>query len=131
MTAAELLRKAMGAYAQGRSKELAALVHPEAEIQMLFLEGGVAHGPSGLRDALERASKSAHKVRMTGIEELDDDAAVMYGSIRLPMPEHGLAYRNAAWLGVVRDGLLWRVTAHADLDAARSAYQATRRAEQP
>jgi hypothetical protein len=59
---------------------------------------------------------------MTGIEALDDDAAVVYGTIRLPMPEHGLAYRNAAWLGIVRDGLLWRVTAHPDLDAARQAY---------
>ena len=119
----------MDAYAQGLRKELAALVHPEAEIQMLFLAGDVARGPSGLLDALEQASRSAHKPTMTGIEELDDDAAVMYGSIRLPMPEHGLAYRNAAWLGVLRDGLLWRVTAHADLDAARTAYQASSGAE--
>jgi hypothetical protein len=120
--AAELLRKAMAAYAQGLSKELAALVHPEAEIQMLFLAGDVARGPAGLSDALDRASRSAHKVAMTGIEALDDDAAVVYGTVRLPIPEHGLAYRNAAWLGIVRDGLLWRVTAHPDLDAARQAY---------
>jgi hypothetical protein len=59
---------------------------------------------------------------MTGIEALADAAAVMYGSIRLPIPEHGLAYRNAAWLGIARDGLLWRVSAHADLDTARAAY---------
>jgi len=121
----------MDTYADGRLKELAAFVHPDAEIEMLFLQGDVARGPTGLLEALEQAARSPHKPVMTGIEELDADAAVMYGTIRLPIPEHGLAYRNAAWLGVLRDGLLWRVTTHADVDAARAAYRAARGAERP
>src|SRR5581483_7921635 len=53
--AVRLVREAMAAFVRGDIDALVSFVHPDAEIEMVALGGATAHGPEGLRAALERA----------------------------------------------------------------------------
>src|SRR5947207_317135 len=114
---------AMSLYAEGRYDELRELVHPEAEIQMLYLGGDVARGPDGLVAALRQAASSIHSPVGTGIEGIDDRAAILLGRILHEVPSGGLSDHSAAWLGVLSDGLMWRVLVYRDAAEARRAYE--------
>jgi hypothetical protein len=117
-----VIQLGMRLYAEGRLDELKALVHPEAEIQMALLRDDVARGPDGLEEAL-RAASHLHAPRMDRIEPIDEHAAILVGRVRYPLDGGGFADRPAAWLDVLRDGLIWRVRLFSDARAARHAYE--------
>jgi hypothetical protein len=89
--AAALVERAMGLYRTGQLTQLRELVHPEAEIQMLFLAGDVARGPDGLTKALREAADSIHKPTGTHVERIDDHAAILIGRILHKAPGGGLS----------------------------------------
>jgi hypothetical protein len=119
----ELVELGMRLYEAGDLVGLRALVHEDAEIQMAYLNGEIAYGPGALQEALRAAARSVHRPRMDGSVELDASAAIMYGRVRYPIEGGGFGDRSAAWLNVLRDGLLWRVRVYSDVEAARAAYR--------
>lgn len=121
MSATDLVERGMRLYAEGRLDALRDLVHPEAEIQMFFLDGDVARGPDGLARALQAAAATIHAPSATRFLALDDHAAMMVGRIR-HNAERGWIDRSAVWLTVVKDGLIWRTEVFSTEDDARSAY---------
>jgi hypothetical protein len=117
-----IIERGMRLYAAGDLVALRALVHPEAEIQMALLHNELAHGPEGLEEAL-RAATFIHAPRMDRIEPVDEHAAIMVGRVRYALEGGGFGDRAAAWLSVLRDGLIWRVRLYPDVSAARRAYR--------
>lgn len=112
----------MRRYEAGDLVGLRALVHEDAEIQMAYLQGEIACGPGALEEALNAASRSVHRPRMDGIVPIDESAAILHGRVRYPIEGGGFGDRRAAWLNVVKDGLLWRVRIYPDVETARQAY---------
>jgi hypothetical protein len=123
MDPAAVVEEGMRLYAEGRLSELRELVHPEAEIQMVLLHGDVARGPEGLERALRDATY-LHSPHMERIEPIDEHAAILVGRVRYPLEGGGFGDRAAAWLDVLRDGLIWRVLVFPDVEQAREAYEA-------
>jgi len=128
--AAALVAEAMACYERGDLDGVAGFVHPDAEIEMLFLGGEVARGPEGLIEALTKAREGVHRPTMTGIEPVGDDAALMIGRIQHVDQRGGLSDRKAVWLTIMRDGLLWRTRVFDSEDEAR-AYHASLVGERP
>ena len=121
---AAVVGEAMAAYERGDLEGLSRFIHPDAEIEMLVLQGDVALGPDGLRDTLESVRGGLHKPTMTRIENVGDDAAVMIGRIQYTDPVRGgVTDRNAAWLTILRDGMVWRTRVFGTPDEARAAYE--------
>jgi hypothetical protein len=81
-TAAQIVSRAMDAYERGDWELLRQLTHPEAEVEMLLLEGDAAHGPAELSDALRDARSGIHRPRASSIDDVAGDAAVMVGRIQ-------------------------------------------------
>jgi SnoaL-like domain len=121
--AAQLVADAMASYERGDLDALAAFVHPEAEIEMLALGGVVAHGPEELVEALTQAREGIHRPTMTSVKPLGTDAALMIGRIQFTDGRGGLSDRNAVWLTVLRDGLLWRTRVFATEGEARAFHE--------
>jgi len=128
--AALLVAEAMALYERGDLDALVALVHPDAEIEMVVLGGGAAHGPEGLVVALTQAREGVHRPTMTSVEGLGTDAALMIGRIQYTDARGGLTDRKAVWLTMLRDGLLWRTRVF-DSEAEARAYHASVVAELP
>jgi len=120
--AVQVVAEAMAAYQRGDLDALAALVHPEAEIEMLALGGTAAHGPEGLVEAIVRAREGVHRPTMTNVEGIGPDAALMIGRIQYTEPRGSLTDRKAVWLTVLRDGLLWRTRVFESDTEARAYY---------
>ena len=118
----ELIELGMRLYEAGDLARLSTLVHEDAEIQMAYLHGELARGPRALEDALRAAAHSVHRPRMDGVVAVDDSAAILYGRVRYPVEGGGFGDRQAAWLNILKDGLMWRVRIYADVAAARRAY---------
>jgi ketosteroid isomerase-like protein len=118
----ELIELGMRLYEAGDLSGLRALVHEDAEIQMAYLHGELARGPRALEEALRAAAHSVHRPRMDGVVAIDESAAILHGRVRYPVNGGGFGDRQAAWLNVLKDGLMWRVRIYADVEAARRAY---------
>ena len=119
----ELMRLGMRFYEAGDFASLRGLVHEDAEIQMAFLRGDIAYGRDGLEQALHAAANSVHQPRIDVWEEIDENAAIMHGQVRFPLDGRGFGDRPAAWLNVLKDGLMWRVRIYPTVEAARHAYE--------
>ena len=122
-TAAAIVARAMTAYERHDWDTLKALTHPDAEVEMLLLEGGATHGPDELSDALREAGTGIHQPTATSIEDVAPDAAAMVGRIRRMDSHGGVSDRDAVWLSVLRDGKIWRSRVLASLDEVPSAYE--------
>jgi hypothetical protein len=120
--AVALIEAGMRLYAAGDFAALRELVHSEAEIQMAFLQGKFATGPAALEEALNAAAHSVHRPTMEGIEAINDGAAILFGRVRYPLEGGGFGDRQAAWLNVLKDGLMWRVRIYPNVAAAHAAY---------
>lgn len=121
---AGIVAAAMAAYQRGDLEALAAFIHPEAEIEMFARQRDVALGPDGLRETLEDARKGVHRPTMTRIENVGADAAMMVGRIQYADPDRGgVVDRNAVWLTILREGLLWRTLVFGTPEEARAAYR--------
>lgn len=126
-----VVREAMAAYERGDLDALLALVHSEAEIEMLILDGGVARGPEGLAEALAMAAKQVHRPKMSRVEEIGTDAALMIGRIQYGDAERGISDHEAVWLNVLRDGMIWRSKVFASAPEARAAYAELKAPQRP
>ena len=111
----------MSAFARGDLDAMSALVHPDAEIEVLGM-GEVVHGVDGLREALEVAGQRSHEPTMSAIEPVGAHGAMMIGRVRYGDSSGGVWDSPAVWLSVVRDGKIWRSRAFASADEARAAY---------
>jgi ketosteroid isomerase-like protein len=120
--AARIVGEAMRAYERGDLNGLAELVHPDADVEMVFLGGGAAHGRDELRGTLEQAQAGVHRPSITSIDALADDAAVMVGRVQHVDERGALSDRKAMWLAVLRDELIWRVRLVASPEEARAVY---------
>ena len=118
----ELIELGMRLYEAGDLAQLRTLVHEDAEIQMAYLHGELACGPNALEEALRAAARSVHRPRMDGVVAIDEGAAILHGRVRYPLDGGGFGDRQAAWLNVLKDGLMWRVRIYADVRTARRAY---------
>jgi ketosteroid isomerase-like protein len=123
-TAVDVVKAAMIAYERGDLTAMAAFVHPDADIKLLGLGGVETHGADGLHEALSTVGKRLHRPRMTAVEPVGDDAAVMIGRIQYGDPASGQWDSPAVWLSIVRDGKIWRSRAFGSVDEARAAYPA-------
>ena len=122
-TAAEVVARAMAAYERHDWDTLKALTHPDAEVEMLLLEGGATHGPDELSDALREAGTGIHHPTATRIEDVAPDAAAMVGRIQRMDSQGSISDRDAVWLSVLRDGKIWRSRVLASLADVPSAYE--------
>jgi len=122
--AVRIVSAAMAAFARGDIEAMASYVHPEAEIEVIGLEGQVVRGVEGLRDALATAGERSHAPRMSSIEPVGDDGAMMIGRVRYGDAAGALWDSPAVWLSIVRDGKIWRSRAFGSIDEARAAYTA-------
>jgi ketosteroid isomerase-like protein len=124
-TAAEIVARAMTAYERHDWETLKALTHPDAQVEMLLLEGGATHGPDELSDTLRDAGAGAgiHRPTATSIEDVAPDAAAMIGRIQRMDSNGGVSDRDAVWLSVLRDGKIWRSRVLASLAEVPSAYE--------
>jgi ketosteroid isomerase-like protein len=130
-TAVQIVATAMRVYERGDLEALAAFIHPDAEIEMLLLAGGAAHGPLELRDALAGAERGIHRPRASRFEAFGDDAVVMTGRIQHRDARGAIYDRKAVWLTIVRDGKLWRSRALADAADVPAAYEELTRRPAP
>lgn len=122
-TAAQIVSRAMAAYERGDWELLRELTHPEAEVEMLLLEGDAAHGPEELSDALRDAGTGIHRPKASRIDDVADDAAVMVGRIQLMAANGGVSDRQAVWLTVLRDNKIWRTRVLASTADVPAAYE--------
>jgi ketosteroid isomerase-like protein len=123
-TAAEIVTRAMTAYERHDWDTLKALTHPDAEVEMLLLEGGATHGPDELSDTLREAGTAGiHRPTATSIEDVAPDAAAMVGRIQRMDSHGGISDRDAVWLSVLRDGKIWRSRVLGSLADVPSAYE--------
>ncbi len=120
--AVRLVTEAMAAFVRGDIDALVSFVHPDAEIEMVALGGATAHGPEGLRAALERAQLGVHRPTWSTIEPIAPDAAAMVGRIQHTDERGRTSDRKAVWLSVLRDGRIWRTRVVGSLEEARAAY---------
>ena len=122
-TAAQIVSRAMDAYERGDWELLRQMTHPEADVEMLLLEGDSARGQEGLSDALRDASSGIHRPKASRIEDVADDAAVMVGRIRHMAANGGVSDRQAVWLTVLRDNKIWRTRVLASTADVPAAYE--------
>jgi ketosteroid isomerase-like protein len=118
---AQIVGEAMACYDRGDLEALAALVHPEAEIELVAFDG-VVHGPDGLVGALAQVREGVHRPTVTSIRAVGADAAVMIGRIQYTDARGSLSDRKAVWLTMLRDGLLWRTHVFETDAQARAFY---------
>jgi ketosteroid isomerase-like protein len=117
-----IVTAAMAAFARGDFDGMSAFVHPEAEIEVLGLDGQVVRGVQGLRDALAAAERRSHEPSMSSIEPIGDDGAMMIGRVRYGDASGARWDSPAVWLTIVRDEKVWRSRAYTSVDEARAAY---------
>jgi SnoaL-like domain len=120
--AVQVVAEAMACYERGELDVLADLVHPDAEIEMIALGGGAAHGPDGLVEALTHAREGVHRPTVQSIRAIGADAALLIGRIQFADARGGLSDRKAVWLSVLRDGLIWRTRVFESEPEARAYY---------
>jgi ketosteroid isomerase-like protein len=122
-TAAQIVSKAMAAYERGDWGLLRELTHPEAEVEMVLLDGAAARGQDELSDSLRAASTTIHRPRASRIDDVADDAAVMIGRIQHVDTNGGVSDRQAVWLTVLRDDKIWRTRVLASTADVPAAYE--------
>ena len=122
MSAVEVVTAAMAAYSRGDLDAMAALVDPDADIEVIGLGGQTVHGADELREALNVVDGPPHRPTMTTVEPLADDAALMIGRVQYGDSSGAFWDRPTVWLSLVRDGKIWRSRAFSSRAEARKAY---------
>ena len=121
-SAVKIVSAAMAAFARGDIDDMSEFVHPDAEIEVIGLDGRVVAGVEGLRAALAAAASRSHEPTMSSIEPVGEDGALMVGRVRFGDATGGWWDSPAVWLSIVRDGKIWRSRAFTSADEARAAY---------
>ena len=84
------------------------LLHPEARIGVFATGGRPADPEEALRAMREAHSVTTYTAYVQDIEQLDEDAFLLFGRVRYPHESGGFADVERVWVYVIRDGLLYR-----------------------
>jgi hypothetical protein len=104
--------------------EIAAFIHPEAEMRLLVSFGEPLQGRAAIVSALDRGREaSIYRARVQKFEWLDDSTVLSSAFARYALEGGGFAEGNVWWLDELRDGLIVRVTVFRSEETARRAYE--------
>jgi hypothetical protein len=104
--------------------EIAAFIHPDAEMRLLVSFGEPLQGRAAIVAALDRGREaSIYRARVQKFEWLDDSTVLSSAFARYALEGGGFAEGNVWWLDELRDGLIVRVTVFRSEEAARRAYE--------
>ena len=124
--AAEAMVRLLHEHRRGGDKhDLAAVIHPEAEMRLLITYGTVLHGGATITAALENAHRNAelYDATVRKFEWLDARTVLAFGHARYALPGGGHAEGRVYWLDEFRDRLIWRAHVFMHEAGARSAYE--------
>ena len=118
----DLVRHVANAYARKDWRALRGLYHDDA---LLFTSaaGERVVGPDELMDVFEALEKTMFSVGATSTQAIDDDAVLISGRLRYPLPTGGLADGHRSWILTFKDGLVWRSCFYRSDAEARAAYE--------
>ncbi len=123
--AAEAMLRAMHEHHVGTSiGQIAALIHPEAEMWLLVSFNRMLRGREAVVDALEHGRQAAiFRAEVERFEWLDDHTALSFARARYALEHGGFAEGRVVWLDELRDGMIWRVRYFKHEAEAREAYE--------
>jgi ketosteroid isomerase-like protein len=109
----------------GGGSDLVAVIHPDAEMQLLITYGTVLHGGATIIRALESARRNAelYDATVRRFEWLDERTALVFGHARYALPGGGHAEGRVYWLDEFRDGRISRSHVYVREAGARRAYE--------
>lgn len=124
-TAAEAVLRAMHGYQAGTStEELAASIHPDAEMRLFVSFNRLLRGRAAILEALESGRQAAiFRAEVERFEWLDDQATLTFARARYALEQGGFAEGRVVWLDEIRDGQIWRVRNFRQEAEARRAYE--------
>ena len=119
--ALRLLKAISDAFATGDWERLRSLYHDDARI-VSVAAGERVLGPDELIEVLSTLENTSYSTDDAKTEAFDDNAVVVYGTVR-ERDEVGTLFTSSAWALTFSDGLVWRSKAFASVDEARAAYE--------
>lgn len=123
--AAEAMLRAMHEYQVGSSTaDLAASIHPDAEMRLFVSFSRLLRGREAVLEALESGRQAEiFRAQVERFEWLDEHAVLTFARARYALEPGGYAEGRVVWLDEIRDGLIWRVRNFRHEAAARRAYE--------
>jgi hypothetical protein len=123
--AAESMLRAMHEHEVGSSTaELAASIHPQAEMRLFVSFNRLLKGRDAIVEALESGRQAAiFRASVERFEWLDEQTVLTFARARYALEQGGFAEGRVVWLDEIRDGLIWRVQNFRQDAEARSAWE--------
>ena len=126
---AERARRILHLYLEQQIAMLPPLIHPEAQLEAGFGAPGATFDSKSVLDAAwVAASTGAYRPTYELVESLDEDTALVGVRIRYEIGEGLFSDREAAYLMVFRDGLLWSNRVFDSIEEAIESHRTQRRA---
>lgn len=120
-----MLARRLFAAIDARDRDVvAALVHPDAELEMAMAPGEIIRGRTAVLSVLEAAWARVHTLRIDEAETLSPTTVLLTGRSRYPMQPSGFVDAGVCWLCTYRDGMLWRQRIFDRPEDARRAFEA-------
>ena len=121
----EAMLRAMHEHQVGSSTaELAASIHPQAEMRLFVSFSRLLKGREAVLEALESGRQAAiFRASVERFEWLDEQTALAFARARYALEQGGFAEGRVVWLDEIRDGLIWRVRNFRQEVEARAAYE--------
>jgi len=123
--AAEAMLRAMHEHQVGSStSDLAASIHPQAEMRLFVSFNRLLKGRDAVVDALESGRQAEiFRASVERFEWLDEQTTLTFARARYALEQGGFAEGRVVWLDEIRDGLIWRVRNFKQEADAREAYE--------
>jgi hypothetical protein len=121
---AEAMLRAMHEHEGGAPLgDVAAMIHPDAEMRLLVSFNRPLRGRDAVIEALERGRQaSIYRAQVERFEWLDDETVLTSARARYALEQGGFAEGRVFWLDELRDGKIWRVRNFKQEAEARAAY---------
>jgi hypothetical protein len=104
--------------------DLAASIHPHAEMRLFVSFNRLLKGREAILEALESGRQAAiFRAQVERFEWLDEQTALAFARARYALEQGGFAEGRVVWLDEMRDGLIWRVRNFRQEAEARRAYE--------
>lgn len=104
-------------------EQLAAIIHPEAEMRLLVSFGEPLQGRAAILEALQAGREAElFRAHVLGFTWLDPTTALTEGRARRALKGGGHADGHVHWLDELRDGLVYRVEVFYSEADARTAF---------
>lgn len=104
--------------------DIAAFIHPEAEMRLLVSFDRPLIGRTAVLDALEQGRQATiFRAHIERFEWLDDQSVLTFARARYALEQGGHAEGRIVWLDEIRDGLIWRVRNFKHEADARRAHE--------